>query len=274
MYLRYTIQTMKKIHKILFVAILALAQACSDDNDEMNPNDGLVEIASVAVPDSDFKVVMYMEEGKSLEVGYNDFSLGLYTNDGEWLSNSHLSIMPMMHMTEMDMMHSAPYEADEHDASMDMMQIFAAVFVMPSAMGDWTLDVSIMEMDSEFQGEVKLPVTVTAPELTRLKSTSEGYFVTMINNPDFAVDSNDIEFTVHKRESMMSWPAVEGLTIEIEPEMPAMGHGSPNNVNPEHVGNGHYKGIVNFTMTGDWVINVIVKDGDTIILEDSFDVVL
>ncbi|WP_420582913.1 FixH family protein [Reichenbachiella sp.] len=268
---------MKTLHNIFLLVVLVLVQACSDDDEIMNPADNMVEVASIAVPDSDYKVVMYMEEGMSPIVGYNDFSLGLYTNDGEWLSNAHLSITPMMHMTEMDMMHSAPFEAEEHDASMDMLQSFATVFVMPSTMGNWTLDVSVMEMDSDFQGEVSIPVTVAAPEPTRLKSVKSeetSYFITMIDNPDFAVDSNDIEFTVHKRETMMSWPAVENLTIEIEPEMPAMGHGSPNNVNPTHEGNGHYKGTVNFTMTGDWVINVVVKDGDTVILEDLFEVVL
>lgn len=268
---------MKTLHNIFLLAVLVLVQACSDDDEVMNPANDMVEVASVAVPDSDFKVVMFMEEGNSLEVGYNDFSLGLYSNDGEWLSNAHLSITPMMDMTAMDMMHSAPFEAEEHDTSMDMLQNFATVFVMPSTAGNWTLKVNVMEMDTEFQGEVSLPVTVTAPKLTRLKSVTNdetSYFISMINNPYFAVNSNDIEFTVHKRESMMSWPAVEHLTIEIEPEMPAMGHGSPNNVNPVHVENGHYKGTVNFTMTGDWVINVTVKDGDTILLEDAFDVVL
>lgn len=264
---------MKNLSKILFVAVLTFAQACSDD-DEMNPGTGMTEVVSAAVPDSDYKVIMYMEEGKSLQVGYNNFSLGLFTNDGEWLSNAHLSITPMMDMFEMDMMHSAPFEADEHDASMEMMQTFAAVFVMPSMMGDWTLDISVMEMDTEFQGEVTLPLTVATPDLSRIKSTDDGYFITMIDNPDFAVDSNEIEFTIHKRESHMSWPAVEDLTIEIEPEMPAMDHGSPNNVHPVHVGNGHYKGTVNFTMTGDWVVHIVVKDGDTVILEDLFEVAL
>jgi len=42
----------------------------------------------------------------------------------------------------------------------------------------------------------------------------------------------------------------------MEPEMPAMGHGSPNNVNPVAIGNGHYKGKVNFTMTGLWQVNL------------------
>ncbi|WP_176214702.1 FixH family protein [Reichenbachiella faecimaris] len=268
---------MKNLHKILFIAVLAIAQACSDDNDDMNPSEGMIEVASIAVPDSDFKVVMFIGENETLEVGYNEFSLGLYTNDGEWLSHSHLSITPMMDMFEMDMMHSAPFESDEHDASKEMLQTFATVFLMPSAMGDWTLNVSINEMDSEFQGEVSLPVTVTAPELTRLKSATSnevGYFITMIDNPDFAVDSNEIEFTIHKRETMMSWPAVEDLTIEIKPWMDAMDHGSPHNVNPVHAENGHYKGIVNFTMTGEWTIYITVMDGDELILDDSFTIEL
>jgi hypothetical protein len=55
---------------------------------------------------------------------------------------------------------------------------------------------------------------------------------------------------------MMSWPALEMLNIEIDPEMPTMGHGSPNNVNPIDMGEGHYLGKVNFTMSGFWRVNM------------------
>ena len=44
--------------------------------------------------------------------------------------------------------------------------------------------------------------------------------------------------------------------------MPAMNHGSPNNVNPTHIGEGHYKGVTNFTMTGWWRVNMLIKDGE------------
>jgi hypothetical protein len=82
---------------------------------------------------------------------------------------------------------------------------------------------------------------------------------------------NEIEFTLHRKASMMSWPADSTYTIEITPEMPSMGHGSPNNVNPTHVGNGHYKGKVNFTMTGEWKVNVVVKkDGTPVSNNASF----
>ncbi|MNR44863.1 hypothetical protein D3C85_1636520 [compost metagenome] len=45
------------------------------------------------------------------------------------------------------------------------------------------------------------------------------------------------------------------------PEMPSMGHGSPNNVEPVITKNGIYKGKVNFTMTGDWKINFVLAKG-------------
>lgn len=54
-----------------------------------------------------------------------------------------------------------------------------------------------------------------------------------------------------------------------------MGHGSPNNVNPTNSGKGHYKGKVNFTMAGDWRINLdIYKNGAVVDTSLYFDVTL
>lgn len=68
----------------------------------------------------------------------------------------------------------------------------------------------------------------------------------------------------------MNFPPVSDLTVEITPEMPSMGHGSPNNVNPVYIENGHYKGKVNFTMTGDWRIHLTLKKGDRLITNKAF----
>ena len=48
-----------------------------------------------------------------------------------------------------------------------------------------------------------------------------------------------------------------------------MNHGSPNNVNPTHIGNGHYKGVANFTMTGWWRVNMVIKDGEGNVLNND-----
>ncbi|MDT4842046.1 hypothetical protein FQZ97_759270 [compost metagenome] len=70
---------------------------------------------------------------------------------------------------------------------------------------------------------------------------------------------------------MMNFPAQDNLTIEMTPEMPSMGHGSPNNISPVSTGNGHYKGKVNYTMTGDWRLHLKVSDANgTVLLQDAF----
>ena len=81
---------------------------------------------------------------------------------------------------------------------------------------------------------------------------------------------NDFEIVLHKKVSMMDFPAIENYTIEIVPEMPSMGHGSPNNVNPIHLANGHYIGKVNFTMTGLWKIKLKLYKNGTLISDDQF----
>jgi hypothetical protein len=80
---------------------------------------------------------------------------------------------------------------------------------------------------------------------------------------DAKVGMNDIEVFVHTEESMMSYPAVENITLVMTPDMPSMGHGSPNNENPVHKGNGMYQGKVNFTMGGEWRVMFDVMDGET-----------
>ena len=65
------------------------------------------------------------------------------------------------------------------------------------------------------------------------------------------------------------WPALNGLTVEIDPQMPSMGHGSPNNENPLFLDNGHYEGAVNFTMGGYWEVNLLFKDANGNVMKDD-----
>jgi hypothetical protein len=73
---------------------------------------------------------------------------------------------------------------------------------------------------------------------------------------------------------MMAFPAVSNCDVTIEPSMPSMGHGSPNNINPVHMADGHYMGSVNFTMDGEWLIEVSVLEGSTEIGAIDFEVTL
>ena len=100
---------------------------------------------------------------------------------------------------------------------------------------------------------------------------SLSYFITLVEPMHPEVGLNDIEITIHVKETMMAFPPVEDLIIEMVPTMPSMGHGSPNNENPVHTAYGHYLGKVNFTMTGDWRIDLTISDELNIIAKTHFD---
>ena len=109
--------------------------------------------------------------------------------------------------------------------------------------------------------------SLIAPDSTK-------YLVTMVKMDKPKVGMNGCEFLIHKRQSMMMFPPVTDLSLEMTPDMPSMGHGSPNNVNPTHVSNGHYKGTVNFTMTGEWRITLVLKKSGVTIGTPAFLVTL
>jgi hypothetical protein len=202
-------------------------------------------------------------------MGYNKLIVVLYDslNQKVKLTDAHIHFLPLMtmNMNGMIMKHSAPVENPEETA---INEVFpgAVAFVMPTAMdGIWKLGVSVHNHKIDKEGEAEFDITVDNPTpsvmtvFSALAPDNNKLVLSILEPSKPKVGMNDIEFTIHRKASMMDWPADDSYTIEITPEMPSMGHGSPNNVNPVSSGNGHYKGKVNFTMTGEWRVNVVVK---------------
>ena len=140
---------------------------------------------------------------------------------------------------------------------------------MSSLAGSWTVNVHVHNHLFGKEGNITIPFSVAEPAKPRIlsfTSASDGnkYFVSFIEPSVPKVGINDMEIAVYKKASMMSFPADSSLSVVLNPEMPSMGHGSPNNVNPVHTGNGHYKGKVNFTMTGLWRLNLDFRTGEAV----------
>lgn len=201
----------------------------------------------------------------SLQTGYNAIFVEIADPNGTVLTNKTVSFLPMMDMGAMQ--HSAPFEQVALNASTNMYH-GAAIFTMASMAGTWTLDVTV---DGE---TVNVPVTV-AEAPTKLVgiytgTDSEIYIVSLVPLADWEVGMNDLQIMIHKRESMMSFPTVEDMTVVLTPEMTSMNHGSPNNISPVHIGNGHYNGAVNFTMTGDWRLHFELSNASGVVHNDAF----
>ncbi|QGY47628.1 hypothetical protein GM418_29360 [Maribellus comscasis] len=265
-----------KIKHILILFLLPIFFAACEKEEEIPEEE--THLISIAKSDSEsgvFSVDLMAEQ--TLFQGYNKLYFDIENNsDKSPVTQASVSILPMMHMTTMT--HAAPFENPENTVNENGYFEGAAVFIMPGNPDEgWELRVAIDD------GGIKDTTYLTIPEVTGLDEAREfsavseadgkTYFISLLEPSVPEVGMNDIGFTVHYRENMMSFPAAENLSISIEPEMPSMGHGSPNNVNPTHMGNGHYKGKVNFTMTGWWRVNIeISKDGEPIGNELSFDI--
>lgn len=261
---------MKNIISILLVVVAAGIFSCASDNDTTPANEveDLTLLSENQIPGTELTMKIYQHEEK-LMVGYNRFEILLQKAgmDGEF-TNATIMFKPMMEMQmEMGtMMHACPKEEPVEGTNFENSFAGTVTFVMPSGdMGSWTLGVEVSDDDTGDSGEVMIPVSVETPEESRVASFPMGdvsYFVTMVEPNDPEVGANTFEVMVNKRESMMSWPAVDMFQISMEPEMPDMGHGSPNNVDPVYTTNGHYVGKVNFTMDGYWKINLKLESGD------------
>ena len=263
------------ISKILFIFILSvLFVSCKDEVEisHVNPVEGLTKLQSGYAPGAAVKVEIWGK--KNFFMGYNKLTVILLDSvSNDTIKDAHIHFMPVMTMGSgmMAMQHACPVENPDEEAVNGAFS-GAAAFVMPTSTdGTWKLNVAVHNHSTDKEGTAAFDITVDNPAtavmsvFTATTSDASKLVLSLVEPSTPKVGMNDIEFTLHRKETMMSWPADSTYTIEITPEMPSMGHGSPNNVNPVHTANGHYKGKVNFTMTGEWKVNVVVKkDGTTV----------
>lgn len=263
---------MKILCNTLITVVMAMVLfACDDENIQPQIKTDLIEIASEVDAVTNTKVRILAE--RNFFMGYHSFEVELTDlNSGKQLSGMDVDIMPMMNMSMHS--HTSPYETLFDDQNDDGYYPFATVFIMA---GNWELNVDFAD-GSGLNGSVQFQLPVEAAELTRVKTLTDldgkMLFVSLISLNDPLVGQNEFEIAIHRRMDMMNFPGVTNCTVDIEPNMPSMGHGSPNNQAPIHVEKGHYMGSVNFTMDGDWVVDVSVLEGGTEIGMVQFDIAL
>lgn len=255
--------------------VVVILSSCKKENEEHNNNPlkGLTKLKEGYAKGASVKIEIWGE--KNFFAGYNKLCVVVYDslNLTERITDAHIYFEPQMTMAMGATMriHGAPVENPD-ELAVDGVFSGAIAFMMPtSSAGVWKLKVRIHTHKHYKTGEAEFDITVDNPVNPLIKSfvsqsaDSSKLFVSLVQPEAPKVGVNDIEFTIHSMADMMNFSADDSYTIEITPEMPSMGHGSPNNVNPSNTGKGHYKGKVNFTMTGEWRINVVVKKNGVIV---------
>lgn len=250
------------IHLLLFI----LLASCSK-NDDPTPIETSSGIQIAEKKTADGVTVILLSAHDSLTVAYNKLYVALKDAAGNRISNAAVTLSPEMNM--MTMKHSCPVEQPSYNPETGAYE-GAVVFSMPTGeMGSWTLTVTVNGEPVVFDVRVKAGRTNTKYTGTFQGSDGISYTVSLVNPLSPKIGLNDLELLINQRQDMMTFPPDGDFLVDLTPEMPSMGHGSPNNVNPVHTVNGHYIGKVNFTMTGDWRLHLRLKKGNTVIVEDA-----
>jgi len=265
---------------VFILLVITVFFACKKGNDPVpiNPLDGLTKLKDGYVTGASAKIEIWGP--KNFYVGYNKLFVVLYDslNLQTRLTDAHITFLPLMTMGmgATLVQHASPVENPD-EMAVDGVFPGAVVFVMPTSMsGAWKLGVGVHNHKINKEGEADFDITVDNPAtsvlsvFTSQSADSTKLVLSLVKPTSPVVGMNDIEFTIHRKATMMDWPSDDSYTMEITPTMPSMGHGSPNNVNPVNTTMGHYKGKVNFTMTGEWRVDVLVKKDGAIISKNAY----
>lgn len=241
------------------LALLALTlSACgssSDDAEKQDPTRDLVPLGKQTA--GELSVEMFADE--PLHVGLSSVLYRL-TSGSKAVESATITQLPIMHMESMGKEHSCPVEGPPPSA--DARGLFPGLIVFQMAggsMGSWRNEVSVDLGDGAGEKSVTFPdLSVAESDAKRDLSLPDGKKVLITLNfaGALAVGQNPFTLTLHEKADMhgMSWKPLTDCTVTMTPEMPAMGHGSPDNVSPSHVASGRYQGSVNLIMKGSWKI--------------------
>jgi hypothetical protein len=265
----------KTILPLLFIFFVVTSFfSCSDQDIEAVPTAGLTKISEGYALGAAAKVEVWAAE--ELFAGYNQLYFALYDSlTGQAITESHIHIHPEMEMQMMS--HSCPVEEPESEAVKKLFPA-AIVFTMPSVdMGSWKLETKIHNHVNGLFGTASFDINVKSTTPSKVisfqASSGERFYLSYRFPEKQKVGINDFEVIAFISTDGKFVPA-ENLTIKLTPEMPSMDHGSPNNEDPVHVGKGHYKGKANFTMTGEWRIQLELTAESSVLENKYFDIVV
>lgn len=262
---------------LLRPALLALAvafAACTSGNPVTPAPEPPITLQRIAETEKDgMRIELFAGQTPVIGAG----TLHIVLTDiasGSRLRTGTVTVRPAMDMP------GAPHTAPcEQPTGVDTAGAWRALVVFTMT-GAWKLDVTCT--DGARTIEATLSFTVAASRRSRAVVGSDGeiYIVTFVQPRTGDIGLNACELLIHQQRSLTSYPPVTNATVDLEPFMPAMNHGSPANVDPVHTALGHYLGKVNFTMLGDWRLDFSISMPDPnsesarITLATSFDITL
>lgn len=179
-------------------------------------------------------------------------------------AHAELTQKPLMKM--MTMQHGCPVVNPDHMAGEEGLYEGLVIFTMASTEQEpWSLQLeALLSHDGVRQMVDFGAVTVADSANKKVITTADGKkLILTFGFPEApVVGANEVLVTAHVATDMMkmNYATVDDLELTLVTEMPSMGHGANGNVAPTRGEDGLYRGTAVFSMAGDWVVHLGVKN--------------
>jgi hypothetical protein len=263
--------------KLLYAgtAILLFISACSKSN--VNPDKtgttGKVKVGASYAAGAGVKVTFYQDT--TFLTGYNKLYFVLAdSTSGAAITNATLTVTTSMNMGMMSPM-TSPIEQPVYTGSSEM-YTGASVFNMATGNGNgqWAVSVTVTNPATDKHGTAMFMVNVNNSiynlVTTQTGTDGQSYMIALVAPLKPQIGMNTLELLVDVQNMDMSYSPVSNFQVQFTPEMPAMQNmTSANNQNPAPTTDGYYVGKVNFSMTGDWKLDINLMNGGNTIVQDA-----
>ncbi|WKL48841.1 hypothetical protein Q1W71_03440 [Flavobacterium pectinovorum] len=283
-----------KSFNFLVIAIFFVITSCTIDKTDYE-----AEIDSEVPEYYEFKEAVSLTSGIykiSIEAlngtfykGYNELHLKVInTQTNQSLNTSEVTFLPVM--TNADgSTNSGPHQYNlEYNASNGYYNGYSVFTSESVTTASWKLYVSFTVDNQKY--EINKEVSVEKQSNKNLNMTvftgkdNEQYFIALVSPQKPTVAENKLVAGIYKYNkpttpagtfpdpSQFSYSEVTGYTLKLDPRMPepSMGnHSSPNNQDLTQQSDGLYHGVVNYTMTGNWTLNLIMMNQNGLILKGT-----
>lgn len=270
----YNLNFLKMIHLktlkyLLVLFAFAFLASCTNDEEIKTPTSELENLQLAKTIKNENHIIDFYTASGTFKTGYNAISFQIKDTNGNLINNATATWSPVMRMTNMS--HSCPFSDISKKQNAQATYQGAIVFQMAGNETEhWELTLNYTVNNQTYTITDQINVIAAPKRVVESFQATDGsrYVLALVEPTKPMVGSNDIKAVLYKMESMMSFVAVDGYKIKIDPRMPGMGnHGSPNNIDLTQVPNGFYQGKLNLTMTGLWRINLQVANAEDNIIK-------
>ncbi len=221
--------------------------------------------------------------------GHNDLRITIdNTQTNSAISSSGVRFLPIL-TNEKNNNTSCPHDTNlVYNASGSYYSGYAVFTDISSISASWKLYISFSENNKYYTTVVDINVKEQTNKNLGMTAFSgndgKPYYIALIAPQKPEIAENDLVAGIYVYNepetpavtfpdpTQFSYSKVNNFTLLLDPRMPesSMGnHSSPNNKDLTQRDDGHYQGVVNYTMTGNWTLNFILLNQDSEVIKGT-----